>query len=122
MSAAGWVIIALSLALSGAFMLIALAWVHIVSLRDAFDSQHDANHAKCIAHIADVVSKRVVAMALRDLAVRWESVEEKANLQRLGREVYKIGGPSMPTIWLNQQADLLDPPTEPLDIRLGDHA
>lgn len=109
MSAAGWIIMAMSLVLSGAFMLIAIAWVHIVSLRDAFDEQHDANHAKCIAHIADVVSKRVVAMAFRDAAVRWDSVEEKPNLTRLARKEYKTGGPSMPNLWLNQQADLLDP-------------
>lgn len=68
-----------------------------------------AEHAKCIAHIASVTSNRFVADRLRQLAEKWDSIEEQANLKQLARERYKPGGPSMPRIWLRQQAELLDP-------------
>lgn len=73
----------------------------------------EADHAMCVAHTADVSSDRILAMFARELARRWGSVEEKSNLIQLGREQYHIGGPSMPEIWLNQQADLIDPKNRP---------
>lgn len=90
-------------------VLIAILADEVLRSRADVDEERDAQHAKCIAHVADVTSKRIVAMALREYARRWDSVEEKANLIALAREQYKPGGPNMPAIWMNQQADLLDP-------------
>lgn len=71
--------------------------------------EEKADHAKCIAHIASVTSDRFVASRVRDLAERWDSIEEQGELRRLANEKYTPGGPSMPVIWLRHQADLLDP-------------
>lgn len=73
------------------------------------EASSKADHAKCIALISSVVSNRVVAMAFRDAAARWDSLEEQANLRTLANTVYQPGGPSMPVIWLNAEADKLDP-------------
>jgi hypothetical protein len=71
--------------------------------------EEKADHAKCIAHIASATSNRVIAMALRERAEKWDSIENQADLRRLANERYSPGGPSMPTIWLREEADLIDP-------------
>lgn len=90
--------------------LVAILADQVIRQNAALADDDEVDHAMCIAFISDVVSKRVVAMAFRDAADRWESVEEKANLIELGSEKFKVGGPSMPSLWLHQQADTLDPP------------
>lgn len=65
---------------------------------------HQTDHAKCIAHIASVTSNRVVAQAVHNLAEKWDSIEEQSNLRVLANTKYSIGGPSMPVIWLHEQA------------------
>lgn len=102
-------IVGLSIAVAVLAFLLALSIGVIERYREEWADNELADHAMCVAHIADVTSKRVVAMALREKARQWESVEEKANLNRLAREQFKTDGPSMPALWLNQQADLLDP-------------
>lgn len=104
------VVFGLTAAIIALVILVAILSDTILRARAEVDEEHDAQHAKCIAHIADVTSKRIVAQALREYARRWDSVEEKSNLIKLSREEYRAGGPNMPAIWLNQQADLLDPP------------
>ncbi len=81
--------------------------VHYINAE--LDDEETVDHAMCIAHISDAVSKRVVAMAFRDAARRWESVEEKANLQRLAHDKFHFAGRSIPALWMEQQGDLLDP-------------
>lgn len=104
--------VGLCLAVVALCLVVAVLAARLVYLSQDREDDQQAEHAMCVAHIADVVSNRVVAMALREKAKQWDSVEEEPNLKRLGREVYKAAGPSMPNIWLNQQADLLDPPTK----------
>ncbi len=67
-----------------------------------------SEHAKCVAHIASVTSDRMVAVAFRDAADRWDSVEEQPNLGVIRRQ-YKPNGPSVAALWLRQHADRLDP-------------
>ena len=101
----------LVLAILALILLVAILADQIIRLNTREEQAQDAVHAKCLAHIADVTSKRIVAQSLREYARLWDSIEERANLQRLAREKYKPGGPAMPSIWLNYQADLLDPDT-----------
>lgn len=115
MSAIGWVVISMAIAIALLALVIAYQACQVADLRAECEDQHDANHAKCIAHIADFTSKRVVAMAFRDAAHRYGTAEEQAALTRMGRE-WSSTGPPLPSIWMDKQADLLDPPTTPADI------
>ena len=80
---------------------------------------HELGHALGLAHPDDngqhvdaimnsVVSNRAMAQTIRNLAERWDSIEEQANLRRLANERYSPGGPSMPVIWLREQAELME--------------
>jgi hypothetical protein len=71
--------------------------------------EEKADHAKCMAHLTSVASNRFIAGRLRELAAKYDGIEEQAVLAQLARNRYQPGGPSMPTIWLNLQAELLDP-------------
>lgn len=64
-------------------------------------------HAKCIAHVASVVSNRVVADALRQVAARYDSPEGIRELQRMSQS-YSPGGPSMPVLWIEAEADRIE--------------
>lgn len=103
------IVVSLVLAVCILLIVLALAGGKIASLFEEIGDDRTVDHAKCIAHIASVVSDRFIATAFRDAAERWDSVEEKPLLHRLSR-VYVPGGPPMPTIWLNHLADQLDPP------------
>ena len=108
-----WAIIALSLALVVALASVAFAWYVYDLLRRDYEDQHDANHAKCIAHLADFSSKRVVALALRDTAERYDSVAGQREVRVLANEKWTpTGDHSIPALWMREQADLLDPPVE----------
>lgn len=88
-----------------------LSWVlTVLALRQSLmlNERSRADHAKCIAHVASMSSNRVAAMALRHAAEKWDSVEEQSNLRQLAHERYSPGGPSMPVIWLEQQAELVE--------------
>lgn len=91
--------------------LAAMTWL-VVRLLDEAQDDGTAAHAKCIAHIADVTSKRVVAVALRDLSERYDSVPEQAKIRTMARQAWSKEGPSIPALWLMKQADLLDPPAD----------
>lgn len=73
-----------------------------------FRLDEKADHAKCVAHLTATSSNHFVAARVRDLADRWDSIEEQGNLRRLANERYTPGGPSMPVIWLRYQADQLE--------------
>lgn len=91
----------------------------IVACRKLETSQAEARseadrHSEChdrVAGAVALVSGRIRSDLLRTLADRWDSVEEQPNLRRLAAEEYSPGGPSMPAIWLRQQARLIDNPT-----------
>lgn len=46
-------------------------------------------------------------LLLRSLADKWDSVEEKPNILELRRR-WHDDGPSVPSLWLREQADLLE--------------
>lgn len=111
MTAAGWLIIGLVLAVIALALIVVWLVSWVLDVERDFADQQDTNHAKCIAHIADYTSNRVVAIAFRDAADRYSTVREEAVLQRL-RKTWVQDGPSIPSLWLMEQADRLDPPTE----------
>lgn len=84
----------------------------IEGLRKGLATEHE-NHKRCHDAAEDIVllySNRLAAAALRDAANRYDAIENQAELQRIGRTLYAVGGPSVPVYWLREQADLLDPP------------
>lgn len=94
-----------------AALMLTACW-RIEVLQQELRDQEDVTHAKCIAHVASVVSNRVVAEALRQAADRYDSVENQGGLRVLAREKYQPGGPSMPTLWLREEADRIEKTTE----------
>lgn len=97
-------------------LVVVLAYMagRIADLTDAASVQH----AKCIAHVADMTSNRIVGMAVRDLARRWDTVEEKVEFTRLRRD-YKPEQ-SIGQRWLLEQAERIDPQAPPV-LFIPDH-
>lgn len=66
--------------------------------------QEQLDHLACIKALRG----HVEAAHLRAAADRWDSVESKPRLQVLSQARYSPGGPSMPAIWLRDEADRLE--------------
>jgi hypothetical protein len=81
----------------------------VIRLQAGVTNTDKADHAKCIAHIADVTSNRMVAVALRDLAERYDSVQGQRELHRARARWLDSTGPTVPAMWLLDRADELDP-------------
>jgi hypothetical protein len=81
----------------------------VIRLQAGVTNTDKADHAKCIAHVADVVSNRMVAVALRDLAERYDSVREEALLRKIRESKARsnVDG-SVPALWMRYHADMLD--------------
>ena len=79
-----------------------LAW-RVRDLADELVEERDSIHAKCIAHVASIVSNRAIAESLRRVADEWDSIEEKARIQQISRR-YNPGGASVPAMWLYDRA------------------
>ena len=99
---------ALLLSLVG-LLAVALAWAggRIERLQRELRFNLARRHTLCLMDIKEVVSASHDAALLNRLADRWDSPDEQGNLRILAREKYNPGGPSMPAIWLRQQADII---------------
>jgi hypothetical protein len=84
---------------------------YAIRLKHDCDDEVEAEHAACIAHIADVTSKRFVAVALRDLADRYEDGRETALIERIKREQWTPEGPVLPVLWLRHYANTYEKET-----------
>lgn len=69
-------------------------------------------HSYCVSAVAEFCSDRLIAQWLREHAEKWDGVDMRPLLQRLANEQYKPGGPSMPAIWMQYEADRIDPRPE----------
>jgi hypothetical protein len=90
----------------GLLALLGAAAIKVETLQEVVRSHE--GHDDCIKQVAASVSRAHSASLMRHLAHKWDTVEEQGNLQILAREQYHAGGPSMPTLWLRQQADLIE--------------
>lgn len=68
-----------------------------------------ADHAKCIAHVTSVMSGRLISTVLHDLAGKWDTVDNEADLARIRNTKYKAGGPSVVALWLAEEAQRRNP-------------
>lgn len=97
----------------GIALLVVLIWLLVAALVKIDRLQERSrlaqtwDHAACTIGLMEAISKAHDADLLRRAADRWESPDEQGNLRILAREKYSPGGPSMPALWLRQQADLI---------------
>lgn len=68
---------------------------------------HDRCHEQAQS-LLQMSTVRAEAQALRRAANMWDSIEEEHAKRILAREKYVEGGPSIPAIWLREQATKLD--------------
>ena len=94
-------------------VVLTLAVVYLLDANRKAAQVDKAAHAKCIAHVADITSNRIVALALRDLAQRYDSVEGRRETQTIANREWTEGGPSIPALFILRQADALDPRPDP---------
>lgn len=88
--------------------ILALLADHVIRLHYRAGEEQTEKHAACIAHIADVTSSRFTAVALRQMAERFDSPSEMGALADL-RRVYKVGQKkSVPAMWMLAQAERLE--------------
>lgn len=66
------------------------------------------DHAKCIAHIADITSNRFAARLVHDLADRYENIDGQAELTRIRNTVYGADTESVPALWMREQAERIE--------------
>lgn len=72
------------------------------------------DHAKCIAHVAQFTGDHFAAQVLRAAAEDYSSVSNQRVIQRMVQEGHKRGPDvSLPSAWLMDRADALDPTVEP---------
>lgn len=80
------------------------------SVIKALNGQTNA-HQRCheqAESLLQMSTVRAEAQALRRAANLWDSVEEEQAKRVLAHEKYVQGGPSIPAIWLREQATKLD--------------
>lgn len=94
----------LALGLLVALALLAIAYGQVRRLEHEVRHIRARGHALCLMQIREAVGAFHDAALLTVLAQKWDSPEEQTNLRVLAREKYVPGGPSMPALWLREQA------------------
>lgn len=79
----------------------------LVKTNNGSTNAHDRCHEQ-VQSMLQMSTVRAEAQALRRAANLWDSVEEAHNIKVLARENFAQDGPSLPTLWLRQQATKLD--------------
>jgi hypothetical protein len=72
-----------------------------------FRASEKADHAKCMAMVSSVLSRRFTASLVRDLAVKFDSIENQLELGRI-RNGYTGDSESVVALWLREQADRIE--------------
>ena len=98
---------------------LAACW-RIEVLQQELRDTEDAHHAKCIAHIASVVSNKAVADALRQAAERYDSVENQSRMYQITRSWSTASPSSVPSMWLREEADRIEATTPKMETTHAD--
>lgn len=88
--------------------LLLAACIKIEKVQDEVRREVAARHHDSLDFI-DMLQAKHEAYLLRRLADQWDHPSEQGVLSKLAREKYNPGGPSMPAIWLREQANKIDP-------------
>jgi len=76
-------------------------------LRDDVQQAHDTDHAKCMAGVMAFIGNEWAAQILEIAANDYASVDSHQDRDRIGRLLYKPGGPPIPSLWLRERATRL---------------
>lgn len=79
----------------------------LAKMNHAGINAHDRCHEQAQS-LLQMSTVRAEAQALRRAAAAWDSIEEEQAKRILAREKYVEDGPSIPAIWLREQATKLD--------------
>lgn len=89
-------------------MMMLLCIREVIILHRLLRSEDQTDHAKCMALITAFVGDRFAAQVLRAAARDWDSVEAQPDIRRIANEKYRVGGPSMPYLWMIDRAEKLE--------------
>ncbi len=104
-------IVALSLVAVGfslAFVTIQRLSRRIQDLGAVTDTKATTIHRRCVNRIVDATSADHAVRVLREAAADWEDPVVQGHMMLLAQKKYRAGGPSMPSIWLNDRADKIE--------------
>lgn len=86
-----------------------LAWVAVLyNQLDREKAKHRECHEKTLALLVKVNRGRDKATALREAAVNYDLAATQGDLRRLAREKFQPEGPSVPALWLEEEAQKID--------------
>ncbi len=81
---------------------------HNTALAAMTDSKANAIHRRCVNRIVEATSTDHAVRVLREAAKDWEDPVAQGHMMLLAQRKYRAGGPSMPSIWLNDRADKIE--------------
>lgn len=117
---------AMVLALIALILLLAYLADEVIRLRNDHSLDVEADHEDCAIALSAHVGDLVFAERLRTLAERYDSdagIREVAAIRREIERKRMNTGPSIPALWLQLQADQINPPLSDADaflIKLGE--
>jgi hypothetical protein len=68
-------------------------------------------HNRCHEHTEDLIQKvtsQVGPLVLRAAAEKFDAIEEQHKLKQMAAQEWKPDGPSVPAIWMLEQAEILE--------------
>lgn len=69
---------------------------------------YEDRHIEALHILQSLNTRRDKAAGLREAANRWDDPALRPELERLAREYYTPGGPSMPAIFMRLEADAIE--------------
>lgn len=90
-----------------ALAVLVLAGVRIEHLQWESKDIMDQNHAKCLAMVGAFVGDRFAAQVLMAAAEHYDGMDGQAELRRIVNSVWVEGGPSIPSLWLRDRAEMI---------------
>lgn len=84
-----------------------LAMVRIFDLMDEREEDNDHTHAKCLSMVAAFIGDEFAAQVLNAAATDYDTAEGQAQLAVMRDRVWVHDGPSMPSLWLRNRAEMI---------------
>lgn len=89
----------------------------LLYVRDELQMAADAEHAKCMGAVMKFVGDQWAAQVLEVAAADYESAANHADIDRIGRLLWRPDGSPVPSIWMRERAEKLriwaEPEPEP---------
>lgn len=79
----------------------------VLYLRDELQMSTDTEHVKCMGAVMKFVGDEWAAQVLEVAAADYENAANHADLDRIGRLLWRPGGSPVPSIWMRERAEKL---------------